>query len=129
MTAPAPKPSAIWRARAEGEGKMRIAIAAAFVAGSLAGCRSDGEATSVLDQAPIESALLIGDYKKIAGCAYERLEKTAGSGIKKVDLEGSSKLALESGGVRYWELLFRPAGKNETKVDLSVVQTMWGATP
>ncbi|SHG77854.1 hypothetical protein SAMN05444169_4084 [Bradyrhizobium erythrophlei] len=105
---------------------MRIAIAAAVVAGSLAGCHSDGEATSVLDQAPIESALLIGDYKKIAGCAYERLEKTAGNGIKKADLEGSSRLALESGGVRYWELLFRPAGKNETKVDLSVVQTMWG---
>jgi hypothetical protein len=105
---------------------MRIAIAVAVVAASLAGCRSDGQATSVLDQAPADSVLMNGDYKKIASCAYERLDKTAGSGIKKVDLEGSSRLALESGGVRYWELLFRPAGKNETKVDLSVVQTMWG---
>lgn len=105
---------------------MRIAIAAAVVAASLAGCRSDGQATSVLDQAPTDSVLMNGDYKKIASCSYERLDKTAGNGIKKIDLEGSSRLALESGGVRYWELLFRPAGKNETKVDLSVVQTMWG---
>jgi hypothetical protein len=105
---------------------MRIAIAAVIAAGSLAGCRSDGEATSVLDQAPTDSILMNGDYKKIASCAYERLDKAAGNGIKKADLEGSSRLVMESGGVRYWELLFRPAGKNETKVDLSVVQTMWG---
>ena len=105
---------------------MRIALAAAIVAASLAGCRSDGQATSVLDQAPIDSALLSGDYMKIASCAYERLDKVAGNGIKKIDLDGSSRLALESGGVRYWDLLFRPAGKNETRVDFSVVETMWG---
>ena len=104
---------------------MRIAIAAVIVAGSLAGCRSDGEATSVLDQAPTDSILMNGDYKKIASCAYERLDKAAGNGIKKADLEGSSRLVM-SGGVRYWDLLSRLAGKNETKVDLSVVQTMWG---
>src|SRR5437879_4529945 len=104
----------------------RLAIAAVSIAVSLMGCRSDGQATSVLDQAPTDSALLSGDYRKIASCAYERLDKAAGNGIKKVDLDGSSRLVLESGGVRYWELLFRPAGKNETKADFSVVQTMWG---
>lgn len=114
------------RARAEGEGEMRISIAVAIVAASLAGCRSDGRVTSVLDQAPIDSVLLNGDYRRISSCAYERLDKTAGNGIKKVDLDGSTRLALEPGGVRYWELLFRPAGKNETKVDFTVVQTVWG---
>jgi hypothetical protein len=101
-----------------------IAIVAPIVGISLSGCRSDGQATSALDQAPIDSVLLNGDYKRISSCAYERLDKTVGNGIKKVDLEGSTRLALESGGVRYWELLFRPAGKNETKVDFTAVQTM-----
>jgi hypothetical protein len=76
----------------------------------------------------VRSVVMNGDYMKIASCAYPRLDKTAGNGIKKVDLDGSSRLALESGGVRHWELLFRPAGKNETKVDLSVVQTRWVPT-
>jgi len=108
----------------------RGSFAAAFVLiaaiTSLLGCRSDGQATSVLDQAPVDKILLTGDYRKIANCAYERLDKSAGNGIKKVDLDGSSRLALESGGVRYWELLFRPAGKNETRVDFTVVRTLWG---
>jgi hypothetical protein len=106
---------------------VRIAIAATLAGLLLSGCRSDGQATSVLEQAPIDSVLLNGDYRKISSCAYERLDRAAGNGIKKVDLDGSTRLALESGGVRYWELLFRPAGKNETRVDFSVVQTMWGA--
>ena len=79
-----------------------------------------------VDQAPIDRVLLNGDYRTISSCAYERLDKAAGNGIKKVDLDGSTRLALESGGVRYWELLFRPAGKNETRVDFTVVQTVWG---
>jgi hypothetical protein len=76
---------------------MRISIAAVIVAASLAGCRSDGQATSVLDQAPIDRVLLNGDYRTISSCAYERLDKAAGNGIKKVDLDGSTRLALESG--------------------------------
>ncbi|WP_092517415.1 hypothetical protein [Afipia sp. GAS231] len=108
------------------DARLRIAIAAAVVGILLSGCRSDGQANSLLEQAPIDSILLNGDYRKISSCSYERLDRAAGSGIKKVDLDGSTRLALESGGVRHWELLFRPAGKNETKVDFTVVQTMWG---
>jgi hypothetical protein len=92
------------------DSRFRIALAAAVVGITLSGCRSDGQATSVLEQAPIDSVLLNGGYRKIASCAYERLDKAAGNGIKKVDLDGSTRLALESGGVRHWELLFRPAG-------------------
>lgn len=91
----------------------------------LAGC-AGGDRTPVLSQAPVSSLLIDGDYQAVAACSYERLDKSQGAGIKKVDLPGTSKLALESGGVRYWELTFASQGKGRTAVNFTAVQTVWG---
>lgn len=78
-----------------------------------------------LDQTPVENATLSGQYAALANCAYPRLDKALGTGIKKIDLQNETRLALESGGVRYWELIFTPAGK-ATSVALTAAQTLWG---
>lgn len=87
-----------------------------------------GQPASLLSQVPIESATFAADYQRLASCSYLRLDKASGNGIKKIDLpnESASRLALESGGVRYWELVFTAVAKNKTRVDFSMVQTMWG---
>jgi hypothetical protein len=109
---------------------MRIwaTIAAVSVAVcGLAGCTTGSEPVA-LEQAPVESQVFEGDYQQLASCSYERLDKSSGTGIKKIDLptKATSRLALESGGVRYWELVFVGIGRNQTKVDFTVVQTVWG---
>jgi hypothetical protein len=39
----------------------------------LAGCAaSDGQSHGILEQAPIDSADMHGDYQQIAGCAYSK---------------------------------------------------------
>lgn len=81
----------------------------------------------LLDQSPIKTQTLNVEFMRLANCAYRRLDKTEGTGIKKVDLVNESRLALESGGVRYWELTFTSLNKAQTRVDFSVVTTMWGA--
>lgn len=80
-----------------------------------------------LSQAAVTSVTIRGDYRAVASCSYERLDRSMGTGIKKVDLQGSSRVALESGGVRYWELVFTPQEGRQTRVDYSTVNTMWGA--
>lgn len=99
--------------------KYALALAAALACGpAVAG---------LLDQSPTDSATLRGTPAALSACAYVRLDATQGTGIKKVDLlPASSILALESGGVRYWQLTFTAAGNGTTRVDLSQVTTMWG---
>jgi hypothetical protein len=92
---------------------------------SLAGCKTDQAAQQppgVLDQVPAEIATVSGRYDTIAACTYGKLDQT---GLRKVDLQGEARLMLEGSGVRYWELSFRPSGKNTT-VAFSRVQTLWG---
>lgn len=91
---------------------------------ALAGCMQTD--AGALDQVPVDSATLAGNYAAVANCAYPRLDKAAGTGIKKVDLNGETRLALESGGVRYWELTFTPAGSGRTAVAFTQANTMWG---
>ena len=78
-----------------------------------------------LNQTPVENATLSGQYAALANCAYPRLDKALGTGIKKIDLQNETRLALENGGVRYWELTFTPAGK-ATSISLTAAQTLWG---
>lgn len=80
----------------------------------------------MLSQAAVTSVTIRGGYRAVASCSYQRLDASQGTGIKKVDLQGSSRVALESGGIRYWELVFTPQG-TQTRVDYSTVNTMWGA--
>lgn len=83
----------------------------------------------VLDQAPIVSETLNGDYQAIAECAYERIDKLGETGVKKTDLPKSfrSKLSLDQSGVRHWEITFSGTENRKlTVVEMSVVRTMWG---
>ena len=80
----------------------------------------------LLDQVPVDSAILRGDYKNLASCAYVALDASQGAGIKKIDLPKESRLALESGGVRHWQLVFSAGAPGTTRVEFSQVQTMWG---
>ena len=77
----------------------------------------------LLDQVPTDTMTLRGDYRALATCAYKSLDQT---GIKIAELPGEVRVMLESGAVRYWQLVFRPAGTAQTRVELSEVQTMWG---
>jgi len=81
---------------------------------------------TLLAQVPVESVTLVGRYSDLANCAYPRLDKASGTGIKKIDLQNESRLALESGGVRYWELTFAQIDKNKTRVDFTQAKTLWG---
>jgi hypothetical protein len=94
----------------------------------LSGCMQTdehGQTVPLLEQVPIESVTLPGNYATLANCAYLRLDKASGSGIKKTDLSGETRLTLEGGGVRYWELTFTPDGR-ATRVSFTQAQTMWG---
>lgn len=85
--------------------------------------------SQVLDQAPIVSETLSGDYQSIVECAYERIDKLGETGVKKTDIAKSykSKLSLDQSGVRYWEITFSGAENRKlTVVEMSVVRTMWG---
>ena len=85
-----------------------------------AGCNTDQVA--LLDQVPSDTATVRGQYDAVAACAYSRLDQT---GLRKTDMQGETRLSLEGGGVRHWELIFRPAGRG-TSVAFSRVQTIWG---
>jgi hypothetical protein len=83
-------------------------------------------AQDLLEQVPTDSAVVRGDYAKLANCIYARLDAELGTGIKKVDLQNEVRLALESSGVRYWHLTLTPAQPGYTKADLTRVQTIFG---
>lgn len=91
-------------------------------------CMQVSAQAQVLDQAPIVSETLRGEYQALAECAYERIDRIGETGVKKTDLPGSkrAKLSLDQSGVRYWEITFTGTGKNQTSVEMSVVRTMWG---
>jgi hypothetical protein len=80
----------------------------------------------LLDQVPVANETLRGDFAKLASCAYVALDASEGAGVKKIDLPNESRLALESGGVRYWQLVFTSVGRGQTRVEFSEVQTIWG---
>lgn len=72
----------------------------------LAGCiTAASEKTPLLGQVPSDSATLSGSYKAVADCSYSRLDQ---AGLRKTDLQDETLLSLEGGGVRDWELTFRP---------------------
>lgn len=105
----------------------------AMLCGLLSGCAAahvddTGQPAALLSQVPTESITVAGNYQRIASCSYQRLDKVAGTGIKKIDLpaEQTSRLALESGGVRYWELVFSAIDAGHTRVQFTRVQTIWG---
>lgn len=107
---------------------MRHVLICALIV--LGGCGANYGKTSasgeVLSLTPVGSETFAGDYQRLADCVYGRLET---AGIRKADFPStrSVKITMDSGAVRYWELVFASAGPNRTKTDFAVVQTMWGA--
>lgn len=78
---------------------------------------------------PAETIILNGDYKAISDCAFPRLEKLEGAPLYRQEPRGEVGIFRESGGVRYWELRFAPAGAGKTGVRYFQFQTMLGPHP
>jgi hypothetical protein len=75
------------------------------------------------------SETVISDYRKLADCVYLRLAPEVGPGLNKADAptQGASRISLESGGMRYWELLISTAGPNQSRVEFTPARNMWGS--
>jgi hypothetical protein len=101
-------------------------IASLFVCSGCMQTDEHGQTIALLDQVPMANETLVGRYNDVANCAYSRLDKASGSGIKKVDLENETRLVLEGGGTRQWQLTFTPVGTGRTAVAFTQMQTMWG---
>jgi hypothetical protein len=105
------------------------ALAPVLLACALAACgTANPHGDGVLQQADAAAESLSGDYAIIASCAYTRLDRLFGAGLKKVDMTDTktSIIAQESGGVRYWELTLQGAGPKRTEAKMTVVRTIWG---
>ena len=74
----------------------------------------------------VTSIVVDRDAGSLAACSYTKLEASQGTGIKKVGLQNSVVLALESGAVRMWELTFTPEANDRTQVQYSAVQRPLG---
>jgi len=85
-----------------------------------------GVRVSVLSQAAITGSVVDANFRSLAACSYTKLDASQGTGIKKLELENSIVLALESGDVRIWEVTFTPESNARTQVDYSPVHTFWG---
>jgi hypothetical protein len=107
--------------------RERMRVVAVSVVVLLSGCAMGPDA--VLPTTPERSEILAGDYESLASCSYEVLEKTGEPGLKKADLPASktTKIALDSAGVIYWELSFKEVDAKTTAVSFSPSRNMWGS--
>lgn len=78
---------------------------------------------------PPRSETIAADYRKLADCVYARLTSEVGPGVNKADTptQNSARISLESGGVRYWELLIFSAGPNRSRIEFTPSRNMWGS--
>jgi len=107
---------------------MRGAILAGF-AMLLSGCAaSDGQQHGILEQAPIDSADMRGDYQQIAGCAYSRFVDGTANVMQRNEFPEAkqTRLAMMGSSSKFWELTLTQAAPGVTHVDLTAIQTMWG---
>jgi hypothetical protein len=108
-----------------------LALVVPLALGLLAGClrpNENGETAPILSQVPTESATFAAEYQRLAECAYRSLDNPSGGSLKKADLPTAreSRVSLDSGGFRQWELIFKSTDATHTQVSLSKVQTIWG---
>jgi hypothetical protein len=106
-------------------GCLAKSIGALAIGLGLACCAGNHE---VLSQVPQKSGVASVDYQTLASCVATRLDQP---GLIKNDFppDRRSRLSVDSGGVRYFEINFRGAGPNSTEWSVSVVNTLWGAFP
>lgn len=88
---------------------------------ALGGCAGDRD---LLSQVPQSQGVVRADYQTLASCVAS---KTDDPGMTKIDLppQKTSKLSMNSGGVRYWEATFRGIGQN-TEWSVTSTNSMWG---
>lgn len=69
------------------------------------------------------------EYRKLADCVYLKLSPEVGPGLSKADAptQRTSRLSLESSGVRYWELVITGVGPNQSSVAFTPSRNMWGS--
>jgi hypothetical protein len=106
-------------------GVVFIACCSVFVFGCA------GKPGEMLGPVPTKSEKFKADYAKLAECSLMGINAALGPGTMKTDLPnaGTIKLTLVSGGVQYYEATFIRIDANETKVEITAAQTMWGPFP
>lgn len=72
---------------------------------------------------------LEGNYRRIAACTYERLDRRDGR-LRKSEAAGAVRIAFDAGTERQWELSFvDEEGGTLTRVEMSSPRTSAGAIP
>lgn len=104
-------------------------LVAVLLALLLADCAaSDSQIRGPLEQAPINSAVMRGDYQRLATCAYHKFTDGTSNVMQKNDFPEikQSRLAMMSGSLKGWELTFTQSTASQTRVELTSAQTIWG---
>jgi hypothetical protein len=94
----------------------------------LLGCGTQGQ---MLGQAPVTTFRSAKPYEIVATCSFERLNAQQGSAVHKADLptEGKSLVSIDTGSVKYFEAIFQGTSQNQTTIEITSAQTMWGPFP
>lgn len=107
--------------------QSRFAISA--IALVLAACTaSDEKPRFPLEQAPIDSVMMRGDYQRLSTCAYRKFSDGTSSVMQKNDFPEikQSRLTMMGGNFKAWELIFTQKSASQTQVELTSTQTIWG---
>jgi hypothetical protein len=103
---------------------VRPVLVAALLA--TAGCAGP---MALLSSAAVAVDMLEGNYRRIAACTYERLDRRDGR-LRRSDAAGAVRIAFDAGTERYWELSFidEEAG-TLTRVEMTSPRSPAGAIP
>ena len=80
---------------------------------AIAACSNALVIAPAIAQTPAESVILRGAYLTLASCAFLKLDK---EGLRKADLQSSSRIEFVPGTMRIWLLNFEQISKSETRV-------------
>jgi len=103
---------------------VRLALLAAVLA--ITGCVGP---IALLSSGPVAVDTLEGNYRRIAACTYERLDRREGR-LRRTEAEGVVRIAFDAGTDKYWELSFvnEEAG-TLTRVEMTSPRTPAGSIP
>jgi hypothetical protein len=92
----------------------------------LSGCTMGG---SLLPKGESRTQSFHKDYQSLASCSFVAIEKSQQmQGLVKTELptEKTSRLTMEPSGIRYWEINFVGTASNQTRVEMTPYNNMWG---
>jgi hypothetical protein len=103
---------------------VRPALFVAFV--SMAGCVGP---SALFSSAAVAVDTLEGNYRRIAACTYERLDRREGR-LRRSDAAGVVRVAFDPGTQQQWELSFvDEEGGTLTRVEMTSPRSPSGAIP